>query len=440
MTSRAMNCVLCNNGPIYEGESRVAKVNTMKGRDTINRASSIRNIPHVFVETGAFIHEDCRAKHINKKSLELILKGEAITPLIQTRSSSMSSFDFKTNCIFCGKYIVIDPKHPKNPKLDESFSCVRTLDFDKRIEKNIISRGDEWASEVKSRICLAVADLHASDVIYHRICYTNFKTGKEKPQLYSDETSIKKRKSGRPIETKKYKAFLKVIEYLQNNDDENFTVADLVSMMKQYMSEEEEPYDNKTMKNKLTQEFGDEIVICSLESKSDVVTFRSTVVKILENYHKKASNLNKEDEALLIIQTAASLIRNDRCRQYSSYFYPSSTCLSDLHSHEVLGFVPQSLQNLLVNIFSGKNNDLKVTAIGQAIMQASRPRSMIAPLQIDLAMQLHHHFSSNFLIHTLFQLGFCKSCGEVQNFQKGAAVDKQDSLLDIDSRNGEFLQ
>ena len=91
-----MNCVLCNNGPIYEGESRVAKVNTMEGHDTINRASSIRNIPHVFVETGAFIHEDCRAKHINKKSLELILKGEAITPLIQTRSSSMSSFDFKT--------------------------------------------------------------------------------------------------------------------------------------------------------------------------------------------------------------------------------------------------------------------------------------------------------------------------------------------------------
>ena len=65
---------------------------------------------------------------------------------------------------------------------------------------------------------------------------------------------------------------------------------------------------------------------------------------------------------------------------------------------------------------------------------------MIASLQIDLAVQLHHHFSSSFLIHTLFQLGFCKSYGVVQNFQKGAAVDKQDSLLDIDSRNGEFLQ
>ena len=99
MTLRAMNCVLCNNGPIYEGESRVAKVKTTKGHDTINRASSIRNLPHIFVETGALVHEDCRAKHINKKSLELILKGEPITPLIQTRSSTTSSFDFKTNCI-----------------------------------------------------------------------------------------------------------------------------------------------------------------------------------------------------------------------------------------------------------------------------------------------------------------------------------------------------
>ena len=115
MPSRAMNCVVCNNGPIYEGESRVAKVKTTKGRDTINRASSIRILPRAFVETGALVHEDCRAKHIKKKSLELILKGEPITPLIQTRSSTTSSFDFKTNCIFCGKYIVIDPKHPKNP-------------------------------------------------------------------------------------------------------------------------------------------------------------------------------------------------------------------------------------------------------------------------------------------------------------------------------------
>ena len=73
--------------------------------------------------------------------------------------------------------------------------------------------------------------------------------------------------------------------------------------MKQCMSEVGEPYDNKTMKNKLTQEFGDEIVISSLEGKSNVVTFRSTVVKILENYHKKALNLNKEDEAFFADHT-----------------------------------------------------------------------------------------------------------------------------------------
>ena len=56
-------------------------------------------------------------------------------------------------------------------------------------------------------------------------------------------------------------------------------------------------------------------------------------------------------------------------------------------------------------------------AIGHSIMQATFPRTFIMPLQIGLAVHLHDHFASKYLIDTLHQLGFCKSYKEVQRYE-----------------------
>ena len=42
---------------------------------------------------------------------------------------------------------------------------------------------------------------------------------------------------------------------------------------------------------------------------------------------------------------------------------------------------------------AGKDH-VKVASIGQAIVQTPRPRVIPAPLQVGLAVQLHHHFAS----------------------------------------------
>ena len=52
---------------------------------------------------------------------------------------------------------------------------------------------------------------------------------------------------------------------------------------------------------------------------------------------------------------------------------------------------------------------MKIAAIGQAIMQAARPRVLLAPLQFGLGVQMHHHFASRFLIDSLHKHGFCCS-------------------------------
>ena len=76
---------------------------------------------------------------------------------------------------------------------------------------------------------------------------------------------------------------------------------------------------------------------------------------------------------------------------------------------------------------------MKCASIGQALMQAARPRVLIAPLQIGLAVQLHHHFASRFLIDSLHAQGFCSSYREVTPYERNAAMElrSQISLMSL---------
>lgn len=58
--------------------------------------------------------------------------------------------------------------------------------------------------------------------------------------------------------------------------------------------------------------------------------------------------------------------------------------------------LPTSLRVLLTDLFVGKDVQAKIASIGQAVMQAARPRILLAPLQIGLGVQLHHHLLHGF--------------------------------------------
>ena len=85
-------------------------------------------------------------------------------------------------------------------------------------------------------------------------------------------------------------------------------------------------------------------------------------------------------------------------------------------------YVPESLQVVLRNMFASKNIDTKVASIGQYIMQAIRPRTITAPLQPGLGVQMHHHFASRFLVNTLHEHGFACSYADVMKYEQSAAV------------------
>ena len=94
--------------------------------------------------------------------------------------------------------------------------------------------------------------------------------------------------------------------------------------------------------------------------------------------------------------------------------YPTT---AELKQAATLDFIPASLQFLLQHLFVGKDTSRKVAGIGQAVVQAVRPRAVIAPLQLGVAVQMHHLYRSQFLIDSLSTMGFALSYPEVQRFE-----------------------
>ncbi|VDI53290.1 Hypothetical predicted protein [Mytilus galloprovincialis] len=137
-----------------------------------------------------------------------------------------------------------------------------------------------------------------------------------------------------------------------------------------------------------------------------------------------------ESEKMNIIKAAASLIKSDiKSKIGTKTEYPSVSDVESLECNE--HYLPDSLRLFLNSLISTCNHSLKLSAIGQTIIQATRPRSLIAPLQIGLAVQMHHHFGSRFLIDSLYNMGFSSSYSEVQRYEMNAAMSQGTDIPEV---------
>ena len=100
-----------------------------------------------------------------------------------------------------------------------------------------------------------------------------------------------------------------------------------------------------------------------------------------------------------------------------------------------LAYLPDSLLHMLRCLVAGKFKDKKVASFGHAIAQAVHPRLLLSRLQLGLGVQMHHHFSSRFLIETLNSLGFCCSYTDVKNFERSAAMQQGTDLSGYDDNS-----
>lgn len=412
-------CVFCDEF-LLNGEPLVTL--TDKGCSGIQKANDARQ-NQISVTPGQKVHTKCRSEYVNPIAIKSYNRKRSVDSLDEQVSacslrSQESTFSYKLNCLFCGCPDIYQGKKPEFKLIK-----VRTLNFKERVIEACNKFTGDWYEHVRSRV-LFVQDLPAADAVYHQICSVNFRTGKDIPQVFSQATARDakcKRMSGRPKDTMKMEAFLHVADFLEANDDEQITINDLVKKMSEFIEPDTcDPYSFKHMKSELIRHFGDRIIITDINGRANVVTFRSTASKILSDFHNKPPTDDLQ-EKIQIIETAAKLIKNDiKSIEQSKDVYADYSELSSIN--KAMEFLPDSLQRFLSLLFFGKDVKNKLASVGQAIMQATRPRVLLVPLQVGLGVQLHHHFQSKFLIDSLYEHGFCCSYSEVTKFERSSVI------------------
>ena len=111
---------------------------------------------------------------------------------------------------------------------------MKTDIFAKTILQCVDNRCDEWAIKVKGRIeYYSGGDLHVADCVYHQVCSSHFRCGREVHLQFRTGPDPKRRKSGRPRNEDQEQAFSKMCAYLEMNDEEQLTVSDLRCQMKE---------------------------------------------------------------------------------------------------------------------------------------------------------------------------------------------------------------
>ena len=162
------------------------------------------------------------------------------------------------------------------------------------------------------------------------------------------------------------------------------------------------------------------------------------MLNILREYFNRPNKDDEEAHTRAIIAAAVKFIKSDIKAYVKSTMseYPQTDKLSLELSLE---YLPPSLRFMLQHLLVGKDTHQKQASIGQAIIQGTRPRTVLAPLQIGLAGQMHHHFRSRFLIDNLFALGFCSSFSEVQRFEENAAATTALDVLGNANMPGSML-
>lgn len=413
-------CPICKK-EFDDGDDRHISKLFKKGIDTINESSRKRGREDVVAKAGQRVHKQCRNTWTNEKDIKGVLnQGQGTGSPIKRKSPrvSMGPYSNKKDCLFCGQQIAKGSHGHDDPA-----SQVLTKSSPQTLLGHCEERSDDWAFIVKGRILYFGNDLRAPDCVYHKQCSINFRTGRDIPEQFrvGPATIRKRKRPGRPTNEDQEQAFLKLCVYLERNDEEQLTVSDIVTIMRDYLSEEASvPYGNQYMKEKLKGHFGDSIHISEGEGLHDLVTMREQTSKILRDYFKGVRNGDEESQKRTIINTAAKLLKSDIKTNVPSVtdHYPSS---QSLRLGPALDYLPMSLHSMLNLLFVGTDKNEKVASIGHAIIQATRPRAVIAPLQVGLASQLHFLYKSRFLVDTLSTMGFCSSYGELKRFQLNSA-------------------
>ena len=95
------------------------------------------------------VHKKCRRDFTDIKSgfKSYESSSDVELPCPKRLRAQESRFNWKNDCIFCGKQALVDPRHP-----DVIMHTVTTLPLRSKLMECCLKRNDGWGSEVMNRL------------------------------------------------------------------------------------------------------------------------------------------------------------------------------------------------------------------------------------------------------------------------------------------------
>ena len=186
-------------------------------------------------------------------------------------------------------------------------------------------------------------------------------------------------------------------------------MSEIYSKMIELVGENNDVYPKRWLKTKLQIKYGEHIMFAEASGKPNIVCFKNMTEFTVNDKWFSERKKDSDDEAERIIVTAAKLILNNiRSAKFNCEFYPTKEDIESCGKGKE--WLPDYLKLFLENILK---HPLKQASIGQAIINATRPRSCIPPILFGLGVEADHIVGSKWLVNELSRLGFRVSADEV---------------------------
>lgn len=373
-------------------------------------------------------HTACQKKYNIEKSIVAYLRRESEPPNLPktTRSSTTSiSFDFNNQCFLCDESANEEYKQRQNKLPVERRNPMVNVTVPE-IASTILSyakqREDDWGKKIGNRIGILQTmntDLVAVKAKYHKNCINNF---------YKLPGRCQKRGQPTPNIDKAMEVVFKFLE--ENREECQFSLGQLLDEI----PEDSRPHI-KTVKKRLEEKYGDDIIIAQSANRGSIVCFKSIGHKLLsDNWYSNDKLLDPQEERARIVKTAGNIILQDiRSKIFRTDSYP---LIDNFHAsaHHV---VPETLLLLLHTIIlTNKQGSLepwkrKCLALAHAIMVAVRPKSFLSSIMIGVATYCYKKFGSKLLLNLLATLGFSASYDEASRLEGSYVMEAKETVVDV---------
>ncbi|CAH2091780.1 unnamed protein product [Euphydryas editha] len=315
-------CFICNK-PLSKSE--IVTVNL--GMKTLINASIERGdefTDYLKDQKSVKVHVECRKNYTRKSTIAAVKRkreekqasaSKVSPPRARTRLSE-SAFCLKSCCLFCGDQLNEEYEKKRAKKYRRRICKVSTLTFKESVLKVAQSRSDDTAKIVVARIGFE-HDLVAAETRYHNDCYISFL----KPTNGG--------KVGRPLDEALNLAMEKIFTYIENSNDDQFTLEELKNVCKN------SNIDNRTIKRRLKLNYGDKVIITEKPGKSTLICLIDNHRDTLNQSRSEKQKSNGQEERFKILEDAAPIVGEDIQSVIinNSHYTPPGRIFENINGH-----------------------------------------------------------------------------------------------------------